>query len=60
MSEMNLAFGSESFQGCPRFATANPSCGGLVMKCAVGARHVLNTTRKAFEVEHALCDFKVA
>ena len=50
MSEMNLAFGSESFQGCPR----------LVMKCAVGARHVLNTTRKGFGVEHALRDFKLA
>ena len=28
---------SEFLRRRPRFATANPSCGGLVVNCAVGA-----------------------
>jgi hypothetical protein len=34
VSKVNRAFSPESFRGCPRFATANPSCGGLAMRRA--------------------------
>jgi len=32
LSGLNRAFSPESFRGCPRFTTSNPSCGGLVMR----------------------------
>jgi hypothetical protein len=60
VSKVNRAFSPESFRGCPRFATANPSCGGLAMRRALGAKHLPNTDVPAFEVEHALRDFKLA